>query len=90
MSIYTNINKFFKRLIIIETYGICCSILLLRKDKVGKRIIVNKNPTKEKYIDEIKNYSEISDKNIVAIDPSKMDLLFCVDNFHQRCIPSVA
>ena len=39
----------------IETDGISCSILLLRKDKVGKRIIVNKNPTKEKYIDEKKN-----------------------------------
>lgn len=66
----------------IETDGISCSILLLRKDKVGKRIIVNKIPTKEKYIDEIKNYSEIRDKNIVAIDPGKMDLLFCVDNFN--------
>ncbi len=64
----------------IETDGISCSILLLRKDKVGKRIIINKIPTKEKYIDELKNYSAIRDKNIVAIDPGKMDLLFCVDN----------
>ena len=64
----------------IETDGVSCSILLLRKDKVGKKVIVNKIPNREQYIDELKDYSKLQDKNIVAIDPGKMDLLFCVDS----------
>lgn len=64
----------------IETDGVSCSILLLRKDKVGKKVIVNKNPNKEQYIDELKDYSKLQDKNIVAIDPGKEDLIFCVDS----------
>lgn len=64
----------------IETDGVSCSILLLRKDKVGKKVIINKNPNREQYIDELKDYSKLQDKNIVAIDPGKMDLLFCVDS----------
>ena len=64
----------------IETNGVSCSILLLRKDKVGKRIRINKIPNQEQYIDEVMDYSTLQDKNIVAIDPGKCDLLFCVDN----------
>jgi len=64
----------------IETDGVSCSILLLRKDKVGKKVIINKNPNREQYIDELKDYSKLQDKNIVAIDPGKCDLLFCVDS----------
>ncbi len=63
----------------IETDGVSCSILLLRKDKVGKRIRINKIPNKEKYINELKDYTDIQDKKIVAIDPGKCDLIFCVD-----------
>jgi transposase len=65
----------------IETDGVSCSILLLRKDKVGsKRIMSNKIPKREQYIDELKDFSKLQDKNIVAIDPNQSDLLYCVDN----------
>jgi len=64
----------------IETDGVSCSILFLRKDKVGKRIQTSKIPIQEQYIDEIKDYSNLQNKNIVAIDPGKCDLLFCVDD----------
>ena len=46
----------------IETDGVSCSILLLRKDKVGKRIQTNKISNGEQYIDEVKDYSKIQDK----------------------------
>jgi hypothetical protein len=62
----------------IETDGISCSILLLRKDKVNKRVQINSG-NKEQYIDELKSYSKIKNKNIVAIDPKMSDLLYCVD-----------
>ena len=64
----------------IETDGISCSILLLRKDKVGKRIRTNKIPNQEQYIDDVKDYSNLQDKNIVSIDPGLCDLIFCVDS----------
>ena len=64
----------------IETDGVSCSILLMRKDKVGKRIRTNKIPNREQYIDEVKDYSNLQDKNIVGIDPGKCDLIFCVDS----------
>ena len=64
----------------IETNGLSCSILLLRSDKVGKRLRMNKVPSKEKYIDELKDYSKLQNKNIVGIDPGKSDILFCVDS----------
>ena len=63
----------------IETDGVSCSIVLLRKDKVGKRIHASKTLNREQYIDEVKDYSTLQDKNIVAIDPGKCDLIFCVD-----------
>ena len=58
----------------IETDGLSCSILLLRSDKVGKRLRMNKVPSKEKYIDELKDYSKLQNKNIVGIDPGKCDI----------------
>lgn len=64
----------------IETDGVGCSILLLRKDKVGKRIITSKVGKGEQYIDELKDYSKIKDKKIVAYDPNLSDLLYCVDS----------
>lgn len=65
----------------IETDGVSCSILLLRNDKIGKRIKMNKVPKAEQYIDELtkKEYKELKDKKIVAIDPNLSDLLYCVD-----------
>lgn len=63
----------------IETDGVSCSVLLLRKNKVGKRIYMSKIPKKEQYIDELKDYSNLQDKTIVSIDPNMSDLLYCVD-----------
>ena len=65
----------------IETDGVSCSILLLRKDKVGKRVQQKKGGNKEQYIDELKNkdYNKLKNKKIVAIDPNMSDLLYCVD-----------
>jgi len=65
----------------IETDGISCSILLLRKYKIGKRVQQKKGVNKEKYIDELKNkdYKELKNKKIVAIDPNMSDLLYYVD-----------
>ena len=63
----------------IETDGVSCSIVLLRKDKIGKRIQNSKIPNREQYIDEVKDYSTLQDKTIVAIDPGLCDLIFCVD-----------
>lgn len=65
----------------IETDGVSCSISLLRKDKVGKRVQQKKGENKEQYIDELKNkdYKELKNKKIVAIDPNMSDLLYCVD-----------
>lgn len=63
----------------IETDGVSCTILLLRKDLVGKRVTTNKKISSEVYIDEVKNYEELKDKKIVAIDPNMSDLLYCVD-----------
>lgn len=34
---------------------------------------------KEQDIDELKSYSKIKNKKIVAIDPNMSDLLYCVD-----------
>jgi len=63
----------------IETDGISCSILFLHKDKVGRKVTLSKCPKPELYIDDINN-PELQDKKIVAIDPGKCDLLYCVDN----------
>ena len=63
----------------IETDGVSASILLLRKDMVGKRIPISKNTNNEKYIDELDNYDVLKDKKIVAYDPNAGDLIYCVD-----------
>ncbi len=67
----------------IETDGISASILLIRKDKIGKRIVSRecKTTSNEKYIDELNDitYNIIKNKKIVAIDPGKCDLIYCVN-----------
>ena len=63
----------------IETDGISCSILLLRKDLVGKRFKTMNTNGGEKYIDMLDSYETIRDKNIVAIDPGLNDLIYCVN-----------
>lgn len=68
----------------IETDGIGCSILLLRKDKVGKKVKLSSVSKPEEYIDELKNYNNIKNKKIVAVDPNMSDLLYCVDGNTQN------
>ena len=63
----------------IETDGISCSILLVRKDLEGRKFKPKVKVNKEKYIDELADYSSLKAKKIVAIDPNKSDLLYCVD-----------
>ena len=65
----------------IETDGISCSLLLLRKDLLGKRLPnMKKGLNNEEYINELKDYSQLQNKKIVGIDPGKNDLIYCVDN----------
>ena len=68
----------------VETDGVSCSILLLRKDKVGKRVKQPKNKNKELYIDEVK--TNLKNKKIVAIDPNMSDLLYCVDGDYENIL----
>ena len=64
----------------IETDGISCSLLLLRRDLIGKRLpTMKKGINNEEYIDEVKDYTSLQNKKIVAIDPGKCDLIYCVD-----------
>ena len=64
----------------ISTDGIGVSILFLRKDFVGKKLpMMKKKISKELYIDEIDDYSEIQKKKIIGIDAGKCDLIYCVD-----------
>jgi hypothetical protein len=64
----------------ISTDGVGVSILLIRDDLVGKRLpIQKKGVSKELYIDELNDYTELRNKKIVGIDPGKEDLIYCVD-----------
>ena len=65
----------------IETDGISCSLLLLRKDLIGKKLpMMKKGLSTETYIDELTDYTQLQNKKIVAIDPGKCDLIYCVDD----------
>jgi hypothetical protein len=64
----------------VETDGVSCSIIFVRKDKVGKRVKQPKIKNKELYIDEVK----VKNKKIVAIDPGKCDLIFCVNGSDKK------
>ena len=64
----------------ISTDGVGVSILLLRKDLVGKKLpMMNNKGPKELYIDELDNYSDLQNKKIVGVDPGLCDLIYCVD-----------
>jgi hypothetical protein len=64
----------------IETDGVSCSILLIRDDLIDKfSKPKNTSISKEQYIDEQNDYSKIQNKKIVAIDPGKCDIIYCVD-----------
>jgi hypothetical protein len=64
----------------ISTDGVGLSILLLRNDLVGKKLPRMKlKLSKELYIDELDNYTELQNKKIIGIDAGKCDLIYCVD-----------
>ena len=63
----------------IETDGVSCSLLFLRNDMIGKRFKPTDSGHKDQYIDELRDYSQVVNKKIVAIDPGLSDLLYCVD-----------
>ena len=84
-------RKFFKKKYyefhhMIETDGVSCSLLLLRKDLVGKKLptMSKKCLSTETYIDEINDYTQLQNKKIVAIDPGLNDLIYCVDNSNKE------
>jgi hypothetical protein len=73
-------KKYYEFHHMIETDGVSCSLLLLRKDLVGKKLpMMKKGLTTETYIDDLDDYSNLQNKKIVAIDPGKCDLIYCVD-----------
>jgi hypothetical protein len=64
----------------IETDGVSCSILLIRDDLIDKfSKPKNTSISKELYIDELDYYIPLQNKKIVAIDPGKCDIIYCVD-----------
>lgn len=70
----------------IETDGVGLSIIMVRKDMYGKRACTIRSKfgeNKESYIDELEK-NGMSDKNIVAIDPNKSDLIFCTDSHDKK------
>ena len=68
----------------IETDGVSCSIILIRKDKAGMMVKQPKakKGSGEKYIDEISDEEreQLVNKKLVGIDPNMGDLLYCVDS----------
>jgi len=72
-------HKFDKQ---IETNTVRWSIMLERRDMVGKRTKERK-PKKgsgQTYIGLVKDYTLLKDKRVVAIDPTISDLLYYVDS----------
>ena len=73
-------KKYYEFHHMIETDGISCTLLLLRKDLIGKRLpMMKKGLSTETYIDELTDYTQLQNKKIVGIDPGKCDLIYCVD-----------
>ena len=78
-------KKYYEFHHMIETDGVSCSLLLLRKDLVGKKLpMMKKGLSTETYIDELNDYSNLQNKKIIAIDPGKCDLIYCVDNSNKE------
>jgi hypothetical protein len=74
-------KKYYEFHHMIETDGISCSLLLLRKDLIGKRLpMMKKGLSSETYIDELTDYTQLQNKKIVSIDPGLCDLIYCVDS----------
>jgi len=78
MRCFRHKNKTYQFNYMIETDGVGCSILLVRKDVAGKRIKPKQAnlECKEQYITDVPN-EELQNKAIVGIDPNKSDLIYC-------------
>ena len=74
----------------IKTNGVCCSVLLIKTDRNGNPIKMNKGIMKKlskmnesndkRYIEEQDNIKRLlEDKNYVVIDPNLSDLMYCMD-----------
>ena len=73
-------KKYYEFHHMIETDGVSCSLLLLRKDLIGKKLpMMKKGLSTETYIDELTDYTQLQNRKIVAIDPGLCDLIYCVD-----------
>jgi hypothetical protein len=73
-------KKYYEFHHMIETDGISCTLLLLRKDLIGKRLpMMKKGLSTETYIDELPDYTQLRNKKIVGVDPGLCDLIYCVD-----------
>lgn len=69
----------------ISTDGVGVSILFLRNDLVGKKLPRMKlKLSKELYIDELEDYTELQDKKIIGVDAGKCDLIYCVDGSNKN------
>lgn len=64
----------------IRTDGVGASIILIRKDLVGKYVIQKANQSSgQKYLDQCHLTEEMKQQKIVGIDPNKRDLIYCSD-----------
>jgi len=66
----------------IDTNGMACSILLIRTDMEGKRMIRKKcKVEREPYINDLmlSEKESLSARKVIGIDPNMGDLLFCVN-----------
>lgn len=65
----------------VDTDGVSCSILLIRRDLVGKKAPKKKQKVaRESYIEDmsIEETEALKGKAVVGIDPNMSDLLYCV------------
>lgn len=65
-------KKYYEFHHMIETDGVSYTLLLLRKNLIGKKLhMMKKSLSTEKYIDKLDDYSTLQNKKIVEIDPDK-------------------
>lgn len=70
----------------IITDGVSCSILFIKEEYAGKYVNISKKKIRERYIHNITETEKenLKDKTIIAIDPNKSDLLYCVDGMDKE------
>lgn len=80
MKIFENRDYKFNHMI--DTDGVSCCVLLIRKDLAGKRAPKKKVAVvREEYIDDISDHKAEGFKHnmVVGIDPNMSDLLYCAN-----------